>query len=341
MIIILEDYANIFNRRNLFLRFNGLLTTFRKNLEGVKIVGNVRVRNDLFHHYFHEYRYHLFSAYYFLEQIEQLEKAIMDQYNGLKPDMSLQNESEIEYDSFIVHEYMLRIMPFLNIVFLLQDRIMIIIKIFLNIKFKDLIKRENETEKYYEKRINQFKKKIRSFPSYATNYMGILNEFPKEMAKIIKKYWTNNGQELRKFRNLGQHQFNLLEETYIIRKPNERFVLYLPDNPDEINYQKLTYDKKRIATDYFMSEIQVFHDFIEELMKIIKIQPVRHEYGSKFSSKAKPMSEFEEGDLLKIWILKNDAILTSIGKKSPDGTSARLSKRKIKSKLDTLKWEIK
>ncbi len=140
---------------------------------------------------------------------------------------------------------------------------------------------------------------------------------------------------------MEQHQFNLLEEAYIIREPNERFILYLPDNPNEQNFEKLTYDKKIIAIDFFKSEVQVFHDFVEDMMKIIGIKPEKHEFASNFSPKSSFIKEYNEGDLMKIWVIKNEAILISVGEKTPDGNAAKLNMRKIENKMNILKWEIK
>ncbi len=338
---MLEDYANIFNKRKLFLRFNGLQKAFFEKLKNVKIEGKVAEKTRLFDHYFTEYKYHLYSAYYFLEQLEQLEIAIMKQYDELKPFIEFQNEIKIEYDSFIVQEDLLRIMPFLNTIFLLQDRLMIIISIFLDVNFKDPVQKSNELSKDYKDRIKKFRHKLQSFASYPTNYYGILKIFPDKVADHIVKYWEQNGQELRKYRNLEQHQFNILEEAYIIRKPSEQFILYLPDNPNEENFEKLTYNKKRIAFNYFISEIQIFHNFVETIMEILGIDPEMHEFGSKFSSKSNLISKYNQGDLLKIWVIKNEAILFSVGEKSLDGNTAKINIRKIENKMNILRWEIK
>ena len=84
-----------------------------------------------------------------------------------------------------------------------------LIAIFLDIEFKDPIKKSNESEKDYKNRVKKYRNKLHSFASYATNYYGILSQFPKEVNELVIKYWKQNGQELRKYRNLEQHQFNL------------------------------------------------------------------------------------------------------------------------------------
>ncbi len=338
---MLEDYANIFNKRKLFLRFNGLQQRYIEKYIGTKTKDKALTKHNLFNHYFNEYKYHLYSAYYFLEQLEQLENAIMNQFKYLKSSIEFQNEYKIEYDSFIVHEYMLRIMPFLNTMFILQDRLMILIAIFLEIEFKDPIKKPNESDKDHKNKIKKFRNKIQSFTSYATNYLGILEAFPAGISDLITKYWKQNGQKLRKYRNLEQHQFNLLEEAYLIKKTTERFILYLPDNPNERDFEKLTYQNKIVAIDFFKFEIQVFHEFVEKIMETIGIKPENHEFGSSFSPKTNFIKQYNEGDLMKIWVIKNEAILFSVGEKTPDGAAAKLNLRKIENKMNILRWEIK
>jgi len=338
---MLEDYVNVFNERKLYLRFNGLVKAFIESFKGIKIQGDVVKRGTLFNHYYSEFKYHLYCAYYFLGQLDLLEKTIMQQYNELKPFIEIQNEARIEYDSFIVHEFLLRIIPFLNTLFILQDRLMIIIGLFLNIEYQDPIRKPNESDKVYNKKVKIFRRKLQSFAAYATNYSSILKPFPKEVQELVVNYWNQNGQEIRLYRNLNQHQFNLLEEAYIVREPTERFVLYLPDNPNEHDFEKLTYDKKRVVLDYFKSEIKAFHDFLEGLMKILGVGPERHEFATSTSPNASKIKDYHEGDLVKIWVIKNEAILFSVGKKTPDGEAAKLTIRKIKNKIVGLKWDIK
>ena len=338
---MLEDYANVFNERNLYFRFSNLLKAFIESFKGKKIKGNLAKRGALFNHYYSEFRYHLYCAYYFLGQLELLENTIMQQYNELKPFIEYQNEARIAYDSFIVHEYLLRIMPFLNILFILQDRLMLVIGLFLDIEFQDPIRKSNDTDKGYNKKVKSFRSKVQSFAAFATNYCGILKAFPKEVQKLVDNYWNHNGQEIRQYRNLNQHQFNLLEEAYIVREPTERFILYLPDNPNERDFEKLTYDKKRVAIDYFKSEIQAFHNFIEGILKVLGVTLEKHEFATSTSPNASKIKDYNEGDLMKIWVIKNEAILFSVGEKTPDGEAAPLVLRKIKNKITGLTWNLK
>ena len=82
---MLEDYAKVFNERKLYFRFSNLLKAFIESLKGKKIIGEVAKRGALFNHYYTEFRHHLYCAYYFLGQLDLLEKTILQQYNELAP----------------------------------------------------------------------------------------------------------------------------------------------------------------------------------------------------------------------------------------------------------------
>ena len=338
---MLLNYAEIFNEKKLFLKLNGLQQAFRNKLKDFKIIGEILNKQKLFSHYYNEFLHHSYSAYYLIEQMNQLEIAIMKQYNELKLNIEFKNETLVEYESFIVNEYLNRIMPFLNTLFILQDRIMLIIAIYLDITFEKSNKKENETERKYKRRIKKFKEDLQSFASYSRNKYGILKEFPNDIQNLVKTYWNKNGQKIRNYRNLEQHQFNLLEEAYLQLKPSERFILRLPDNPNERDFEKLTYRKKVIASDFFKAEFHEFHKFVETLMYIMKIRAEKHKSGASFSPKSNSLEKFNEGDLMKIWVIKKEALLFSVGEKSIDGKFGRIKIRKIDNKFDKIILEIK
>ncbi len=64
-------------------------------------------------------------------------------------------------------------------------------------------------------------------------------------------------------------------------------------------------------------------------METIGIKAGNHEFGSNFSPKTNFIKQYNEGDIMKIWVIKNEVILFSVGEKTPDGTAAKLNMRKI------------
>jgi len=338
---MLLNYAEIFNEKKLFLKFNGLQLIFINKLNDSDRNEEILNKQKLFSHYYNEFLHHSYSAYCIIEQMNQLEIAIMKQYIELKPNIEFKNETQVGYESFVVNEYLNRIMPFLNTLFILQDRIMLIIAMYLDITFEKPKKKENETERKYKRRIKKFKDDLQSFASYSGNKHGILKEFPNDIQNLVKKYWNKNGQKIRNYRNLEQHQFNLLEEAYLQLKTYERFILRLPDNPNERDFEKLTYKKNIITSDYFKTEFHIFHRFVENLMYIMNIRTETHKNGASFSPKSNSLENFNEGDLMKIWVIKKEALLFRVGEKSKDGKCAGIKMRKINNKLDKIILEIK
>ncbi|NVM19187.1 MAG: hypothetical protein HWN80_15850 [Candidatus Lokiarchaeota archaeon] len=51
------------------------------------------------------------------------EKSLKPQFEGLKPQLNITDEDKILYSSFMTREYIYFIMPFLNTLFILQDRL--------------------------------------------------------------------------------------------------------------------------------------------------------------------------------------------------------------------------
>ena len=55
----------------------------------------------------------------------------------------------------------------------------------------------------------------------------------------------------------------------------------------------------------------------------------------------KLINNYNQGDLLKRCVIKNETILFSIGEKTPNSSAAKLNIRKIKNKINVLRWDIK
>lgn len=146
-------------------------------------------------------------------------------------------------------------MPFLNIMFILQDRIMLILGHYLGIK-----------EKLPEK-----------LPTYYYGYKEksnlILTKFPETIQQLVIRYWKEYGDRIRSYRNLDQHHYNLSFHTFFRIKPKEEFVVYLPDKYTN-KFDRLSYDKKVITLNFFESEFKAFHDLVENLVISIGISPI-------------------------------------------------------------------
>ena len=126
-----------FNQKGFFLHFNGLLDNNVKNLIGKSKTNNENQDFDHFKYFHDEFVYKAYFSYSILGRMKALkENAFKPQFDALRPFLHLKEESEILYSSFLTREYLYYLMPFLNTLFILQDRIMIILGKYLGIKAK-------------------------------------------------------------------------------------------------------------------------------------------------------------------------------------------------------------
>lgn len=310
-----------FNQKKLFLHFNGLIDDYMNGIVGKH--KSQFIGFEKFHYFHNEFVYKAYYAYSILQRMRLMkEKAFKPQFKALKPSLELKNETEILYSSFLTREYMYFIMPFLNTMFILQDRIMLILGNFLGID-------ENLPNK---------------LPIYYYGYKDksnlILTKFPEKIQQLIIKYWKEHGDRIRSYRNLDQHHYNLSFHTFYRIKPKEEFVVYLPDKYTN-KFDRLSYDKNIIALDYFESEFKVFHDLVENLVKSIGINPI--EFQSSHSLvPLEDLSNYENGELISIWIIGEKVIQTRISKENEQYSKAKRIEMKESPNIVTeINWKFK
>lgn len=314
-----------FNKEKMFLRFNGLMFEFIEKFKGTKTTKEKQQNYELFQLFQDEFLFRSYYAYTILKRMRLLkEKALKTQFEGLKPQLNITDEREILYSSFMTREYIYFVMPFLNTLFILQDRIMILLGQFLNIK-----ENYNNFPKYY---IEDYKKKKNK----------VLPLFPKPIQTLLISYWEKHGDSIRQYRNLDQHQYQLYYHSFYRLKPKEEFVLYLPDKiTREIKLQDITYNRKIVALELFESEFRAFHDFVESMLKQIKVQPVEIQPGQSFSP-LEGLAKYKNGNLLSTMVIGNEALTFRISNINDLNSEAkRLDLKSIPNKITSFKWEFK
>ncbi len=310
-----------FNQKKLFLRFNGLVDEYMN-----KIVGKDKsqfIGFEKFHYFHNEFVYKAYYAYSILQRMRLMkEKAFKPQFEALKPNLELTHETEILYSSFLTREYMYFIMPFLNTMFILQDRIMLILGHYLGIK-EEL---PGKLPTYYY--------------GYKDKNNPILTKFPETIQKMVINYWKDHGERIRSYRNLDQHHYNLSFHTFFRIKPKEEFVVYLPDKYTN-EFDRLSYDKKVIALDYFESEFEAFHDLVENLVNCIGIYPKEFQPSHSLVP-LEDLSTYENGELISIWIIGNEVIQTRISKDNePNSKAKRIEMKTTPNTVTEINWKFK
>jgi len=310
-----------FNKEQMFLRFNGLLATYFERYKGTKLTEENLKLFDLYHD---EFLFRSYYAYSIIKRMKLLkEKALKPQFEGLKPKLDISDEEEILYSSFITREYIYFVMPFLNTLFILQDRIMILLGQFLKINDKY----PNLPKYYYD---------------YKNKENKILSQFPRPIQKLLINYWEKHGDRIRQYRNLDQHQYQLYYHSYYRLKPIEEYVLYLPDKiTKNMNLNDISYNKKIVALDLFEKEFRAFQDFVENMLKQIKVQPIEILPKQSFRP-LESLTKYKNGELLSTMIIGNKAINYRIGKDNdPNSVAKQPEINEITNTITSFRWEFK
>ncbi len=263
---------NVFNKKRYFLHFNGLRYSFRK-AEMKSIEGDVNKEYEKYFHLATEILFFAKNGYRILEQMEMLNDASILQFSYLKPSLCLKCKRFV-FQSSIVEEYLSLLMPFLNTIYILQDRIIPIIAKVSNISLKPRDKEKSETEKQYKNYKYKFKKSKNSFYNFATDEKYLLSRLSPEIREIVKGYWKSNGELIRKYRNIEQHIFNLVIHSYFQIKPEEKLLIILPDNP-KAPPQNYKY-RNRDAYVFFKKAFREFNFFVEKIAKVLEFEELKH-----------------------------------------------------------------
>ena len=83
--------------------------------------------------------------------------------------------------------------------------------------------------------------------------------------QIITKYWNSSGQELKNYRDLDVHHYAIIRHTFLQVSPEEKILVFLPDNPREEKRERATFKMERDALLYFKDQFYDFHSCVEEI----------------------------------------------------------------------------
>lgn len=111
-----------------------------------------------------------------------------------------------------------------------------------------------------------------SFSDLIKNMVKGKLQLPKRICSLTKTYWDTDGKKIKAYRDLAQHFAVISSDARIFKLPDGRmfFYLLLPNNPEEKNPIKLSYDNPRIDAFPFILESYVkLYRFIFELTHIL------------------------------------------------------------------------
>lgn len=268
----------------------------------------------------------IYWMYFNLQIINNFDRLIVDQFKQLKidnekacklnplcPQLKIPKNALIIYDTSLSSQLLYRIPTYLNTLNILQDRILPIIAL-----REEIGKVPNILSEYFQKDSNGSGRR-----TYIPN--SKLKKFDSKIQNVVQKYWKDHGQSIRNFRNLDQHHFHLVLRYGI--NHNDDFVVYFPDTKEKM-FEDVTFNSKINGIELINSEFLAFHDFVDDLMKILNIDEKNFQIESIYS-KPESIEHYEENECMAIFQSGNKAILNYCRNKKIDGTGSELVLRKL------------
>ncbi len=296
--------AEIFNQNKLFLKFNGLRRGILPIGKEVKDYQNISVEETVFRSAT-EFLSRASFVYEILMSMENYNKIIVSEFNQIKDKLKL-NTKQFLFQSPAVREYICLFMPFLNTLYILQDRIMPIISFMAKVEYDFPEKR---------KKRKKFERDLQTLPFYYREKDGILSKFPNPIQQIFLTYWTGNGKVIRTYRNINQHVYDLLTHAYFQVKPKEKFLVYFPDDPNTTP-ENFKYSKSSEAYVFLKKSFREFHFFVEKLADELGYSAERHSYEVSDLSHA-DLKRWPENSTIAVSIVKDKGMEIVRGKGFP------------------------
>ena len=240
---------------------DNLLTNFKEWCED-------RINDKKFRHFHGEFLFKASLMVSLLDRIIKIDEIITQQINDIIETSKIEHkrnpqcpiieipESGVIFEAISVQELLMYIPTILNTINILQDR-------FFQLIGKALGK-------------NNIPNKIGDI----SNQIAL--SFGSNILKLLRNYRRDNGKEIRKYRNLDQHEFSLINN-YIVDK-DTLFHIYLPDDPFVKSFQKITFSQKIDAIPLIEVSIEKFHNFVDNVLKEIGCAEISHKHGSTTSS---------------------------------------------------------
>ncbi len=317
----------VFNTERLFLRFNGLAPQYNKNhpnqnSEAVK----------LFQMYVDEFLFKADCIYSQLDAINKISGLIELQFNEVTltsenarkinpkcPQLILPKNVLLPFNTTFVNQVIYRIPPVLNLINVLQDRILRIIGLFAGL---DKVEIPQELSRFFD-------------PTGVP--LPSLKNYGNKIELASRRYWRDHGKMIRKYRNLDQHAFNILYN-YGINSAGD-FIVYFPDNPSEKNFKKVFFSRKINGLKLLNDEFQAFHSFVEELMQTLGIPETMHQRGA--STLVNTIEDFNEKECMEMFQSDGSHVVCLyLHKKGIDGKSGTPSMNELPLNLYRMQLNI-
>ena len=98
-------------------------------------------------------------------------------------------------------------------------------------------------------------------------------DLPDNIKDLITNYWKNHGEYLRNLRDIDQHFFEVIENSYLIVKPKTKIVILFPDNPESKSKKELSFNKQIDGLIYLQDAFNQINTVFEQFSKLLGFEP--------------------------------------------------------------------
>ena len=89
---------------------------------------------------------------------------------------------------------------------------------------------------------------------------------PKPVMQKTLSYWHNGGLTVRQYRDIAEHHYYLLAQSYYQFTPDEKVLIYLPDDPNQKSHKKYTFDKKVDCIAYLEQSFLALCQYVDAVL---------------------------------------------------------------------------
>ena len=222
-----------------------------------------------------EFLFRATSAVLALEEMHFHERVCLENFRQIKPQLTLKRPRLFLW-SPQVFQLFHHFTPFLSSMRFLQNTLL------------RMVARRLELRTSVPKSLRDVIPRIRSYG------------FLEEICTLIEEYWKASGADLANYRDLDQHYFTLCKHVLLEWSPEERLLVFLPDNPDVTAESELTFAKEIDALRYFVSAFNDFHQCAERIAIQLGFKPK----GLQEELDTSGMGKLEDGvrQTLALWV---------------------------------------
>lgn len=217
-----------------------LARTFNEN-ELFQYFGGWKKEKEKNTNLFNEFLLRANSAYLNISRIDRLSRFCIDQFDRQKYRLEMKGQ-RIIFWSPTVTEIINEFSPFLSSVRIMQNIILRLASKECNIN-------------------SQVPKSLNDAIKFGLDKYGM----KQEIIELFMRYWNESGILIKNYRDIDQHYYSIAKHCYIETVPENRILIFLPDDPSKKGQKDISFENEINAINFFKEEFFKFHDFVEDV----------------------------------------------------------------------------